>query len=164
MAEQYGEEWISEALDERTTAIPNLSDLLGLWRETPPDELDADHPGCLLRESYVHACTVLADTKPWAWEGLERLLNYLLENGEPVPRRLHLWGLHQYMTGRPARRPGRPEKSERDLRVAVVFTMLRRDGYTRENAIGAIADQMECSIHNIGSIIYKHRDALPRRP
>ena len=164
MAEQYGEEWISEALDERTTAIPNLSDLLGLWRETPPDELDADHPGCLLRESYVHACTVLADTKPWAWEGLERLLNYLLENGEPVPRRLYLWGLHQYMTGRPARRPGRPEKSERDLRVAVVFTMLRRDGYTREKAIGAIADQMECFDHTIGSIIYKHRDALPRRP
>ena len=163
MAEQYGEEWISEALDDRTTAIPELSDLLGLWEATLPDELDPDHPECLLRESYVYACTVLADTKPWAWEGLERLLNYLLENGEPLPRLLHSWALNQYMTGRPAPRPGRPEKSERDLRVSVVFTMLRCDGYTREKAIGIIADKMNCPEDTIGSIIYKHRKALPRR-
>ena len=166
MAEPHleDEEFLRNVLNDKIPVIPKLSDLLPvLWRETPEDVYDPDRPEWRLRLRCLFACIFLAGTEPWAREGLYNLLHHLLEKGEPVPRLLYSWVLYQCITGSPAPRPGRPKKSDRDLRVLTVFTTLSDEGCTREAAMHKIADLMGGSPETVRSIIHKHRRALPRR-
>ena len=165
MAEQslQDEEFLRDVLNDKIPVIPKLADLPGLWRETPEDAYDPDHPGFRLRLSYLVACIVLADTKPWAREGLRQLHRELLENGEPVPPLLDGWLHDQLAQGEPASRRGRPEESDRDLRVLTMFKTLSDEGLTRQDAIFKIADWMDCSHETVRSILHKHRAALRDR-
>ena len=163
MAHQNHEKWVCDLLHGNNQAFPKLSDLPVFWRATPPEELDPDHPGLRTRESLVEACIILADTNPWAKAGLNNLLDYLSETGEPVPKRLKDWAFYRDTAGLPGPRPGRPKESERDHRVLTVFEMLRDERHTRNEAIDIIADCINYSPDTIRSIIHKHRGALPRR-
>ena len=105
------------------------------------------------------ACYInLADTKPWAREGLRALLRELLAKGEDMPGLLVQWVLDQYARGDPAPRRGRPEESERDYHVVAGFTLLLEQKYTREAAIDKIAEVMSYEPDGIQYIIRKHEN------
>ena len=155
MADKALEEYLGDVLNNRMPVIPELADLPSLWRDTPTEASDSSHPGFTSRWTFLAIYINLADTNPWAREGLRGLLRELLENGEPVPALLGAWGLQQYVQGDPAPRRGRPEESERDFRVLAVFKVLLEQGYSREAAMGVIADQMFCEPETVRSIIRK---------
>ena len=91
MAEQTREEWLGDVLNNEIPVIPELADLPSLWRETPTEGFDLNRPGDLTRLEWLAGYIYLADTEPWARDGLRRLLRELLENGEPVPALLGVW-------------------------------------------------------------------------
>ena len=163
MADKALEEYLGDVLNNRMPVIPELADLPSLWRDTPAEASDSSHPGFTSRWMYLAMYIDMADTKPWARDGLRGLLRELLENGEPVPGMLILWGLQQYVQGDPAPRRGRPEESERDFRVLAGFMVLLEQGYSREAAMGVIADLMSYETETIRSIIRKLERYLPSR-
>ncbi len=64
--------------------IPELADLPAWWdlaSDAPDPELD----GCSQRAFLIVCYSSWAFTETWAWEGLRRLLDTLLERHEPVP-------------------------------------------------------------------------------
>ena len=157
MTEQTREEWLGDVLNSEIPVITELADLPSLWRETPTEGFDLNRPGDLTRLEWLAGYIYLADTEPWARDGLCRLLRELLENGEPVPALLGVWALLQYAQGDPAPKRGRPEDSERDFRVLAVYTLLRFNEYSREDAMGLIADRMFYAPETVRSIIRKDK-------
>ena len=156
MADKALEEYLGDVLNNRIPGIPKLADLPSLWREAPAEASDSSHPGFPSRWTFLAMYIDLSDTNPWAREGLRGLLRELLEKDEPVPGMLISWVLHQYARGDPAPKRGRPEESERDFHVLAVFMLLLEQGYSREAAMGVIADQMFCEPETVRSIIRKN--------
>ena len=156
MEEQSFEDILSDVLHGRIPGIPKLEDLPSLWRNHPWEESDPDHPELPLRLALLAGYINLADTKPWAREGLRALLRELLAKGEDMPGLLVQWVLDQYARGDPAPRRGRPEESERDYHVVAGFTLLLEQKYTREAAIDKIAEVMSYEPDGIRYIIRKH--------
>ena len=104
-----------------------------------------------------------SDTKAWAREGLRGLLRELLNNREPLPALLQRWALYQCAEDPPKPSRGRPEESDRNFRVHVVFALLRRDGYSREFAFSLIAGHLVCEPETVRSIIRKCKSDRPNR-
>ena len=163
MAEQSLEEYLGDVLNFRIPGIPKLEEYPSYWRKTPPEASDSNDRGYPAWWPWLAMYIDLADTKPWAREGLRGLLRELLEKGEPVPGMLISWAVHQFAWGEPAPRRGRPEDSERNVRVLVVFMWLQIEGYHRDEAMGVIADQMVCDPETVRSIIRKFEKHPPFR-
>ena len=161
MANQDLEKWLCPIVNDEVPAIPKLSDLPGLWREYPPEASDPNHPAYADRMTWLVLYIVLANSKPWAREGLRKLLRALLENDEPVPPLLSGWVNDQFAQGEPTPSRGRPEESDRNFRVLTVYTWLWIHGYTREAALGHIANWMVCEPESVRSIIRKFGRILP---
>ena len=153
MAEQSLEEYLGDVLNNRIPVVKELADLPSLWRNAPPESSDSNHLGLPDRLTLLAMFIDIADTKPWAREGLRRLLRELLAKGEPVPGMLISWAVHQFAWGEPAPRRGRPEDSDRNFRVLAVFEVLRAEQYTREAAMALIAEHLVCEPETIRSII-----------
>ena len=163
MADKALEDYLDDVLNDRIPVIPKLADLPSLWREAPAEASDSSHSGDPDRLTWLAMYIDMADTKPWARDGLRGLLQEVLENGEPVPDLLSCWVHHQYAQGDPAPRRGRPEDAERDFRVLAVFTLLWVEDYSREAAMDKIADLMSCEPETVRSIIRKYSRYLPFR-
>ena len=88
-----------------------LEDLPFWWAAIPPDERDPNLPDYLMRDTSLISYSNWAFTKPWAWEGLRRLLDTLLERREPIPEFLQEWA-NNVASGRrkPPEKLGRREK------------------------------------------------------
>lgn len=104
-----------------------------------------------------------ADLHHWAREALHQFHRELLENGEPVRTILDGWVEDEIAQGKRGPDPGPPPKPDRDFRVLMGYTNLFHEELTRENAIFEIANCLGSNPDTIGSTIYKHGDALPRR-
>ena len=163
MADKALEDYLGDVLNNRMPVISKLADLPSFWRLAPAEESDSSHPEFPSRLTLVAMYIYMADSTPWARDGLRGLLSELLENGEPVPALLGAWGLQQYVQGDPAPKRGRPEESERDFRVLAVFMVLLEQGYSREAARGVIADSMSYETETVRSIIRKLERYLPYR-
>ena len=163
MADKALEDYLDDVLNDRIPVIPKLADLPSLWRAASAEASDSSHSGDPDRLTWLAMYIDMADTKPWARDGLRGLLQELLENGEPVPDLLSCWVHHQYAQGDPAPRRGRPEESERDFGVLAVFKVLLEREYSREAAMDLIADLMSCEPETVRSIIRKLERYLPYR-
>ena len=159
MAKPSMEKYLGDVLNHRRPVIRELADLPFLLRITPLAASDSSHPGELTQEMLLAMYIDMADTTPWAREGLRRLVQEKLANDEPVPELLIPWVLHQFVRGDPPPKPGRPKESDRDFRVLSVFSVLREQGWTSEAAMGDIADLMDYAPETIRSIIRKYRPA-----
>ena len=153
MAEQSLEEYLGDVLNNRIPVVKELADLPSLWRDAPLESYGSNHLGLPDRWTLLAIFIDMADTKPWAREGLRRLLRELLEKDGPIPDPLVRWVLHQFARGDPAPRRGRPEESDRNFRVLAVFEVLRAEQYTREAAMALIAEHLVCEPETIRSII-----------
>ena len=87
MADKALEDYLDDVLSNRMPVIPKLADLPSLWREASAETSDSSHSGDPDRLTWLAMYIDMADTKPWARDGLRGLLQELLENGEPVPER-----------------------------------------------------------------------------
>ena len=87
MADKALEDYLDDVLNDRIPVIPKLADLPSLWREAPAEASDSSHSGDPDRLTWLAMYIDMADTKPWARDGLRGLLQEVLENGEPVPVR-----------------------------------------------------------------------------
>lgn len=135
-----------------------LSNLPYWWDQFEPEE----RTGLL-----VFYCTWFT-VKPWAWEGLRRLLETLMERREPIPVALQRWATFNAIGRiRPPTRVGPPNKDDRDLRIFAYFRSLRRRGYGVEEAyekIAAAIDQQPQSVRSartpksVRSVILKVRE------
>ena len=163
MAEQSMEEFLGDVLNNKIPVITELGDLPSVWRDTPPGEPDPNHPGFPNRAALLDTYIGTAETKRWARDGLRRLLGELLDNGEPVPQPLGWWAIRQCAQGDPAPSRGRPEESDRDFRVSVVFALLQFEGFTCEAAMGFIAERLVCEPETVRSILRKLRRELSSR-
>ena len=163
MADKALEDYLDDVLNDRIPVIPKLADLPSLWRAASAEASDSSHSGDPDRLTWLAMYIDMANTKPWARDGLRGLLQELLENGEPVPDLLSCWVHHQYAQGDPAPRRGRPEESERDFGVLAVFKVLLEREYSREAAMCFIAERMFCDQETVRSIIRKLERYLPYR-
>ena len=102
MADKALEDYLDDVLNDRIPVIPKLADLPSLWRAASAEASDSSHSGDPDRLTWLAMYIDMADTKPWARDGLRGLLQELLENGEPVPDLLSCWVHHQYAQGDPA--------------------------------------------------------------
>ena len=105
----------------------------------------------------------MAKEERWAWDGLHSLLSQVIENLEPIPEFLGMWGVYQLVKGGRPRKRGRPEELDRDFRVFVVSNLLRVHGWTREAAIGHIAYLLDRPEDTVRSMIRKLEKYLPSR-
>ncbi len=119
-----------------------LANLPAMWTRasifSPADDL--------IRELLVWHYDRMADTKPWAWEGLGQLLTTLRARKEEIHPRLHSWAL-DVASGRrtPPRPVGRKANDERDARFLYVLETLQGRGVTRADAIRQIAQEYHLS-------------------
>ena len=153
--EQALKEYLRGVLNDTNPVITKLADLPSVWRDTPAGEPDPDHPGFPNQTALLYSYIGMADTQPQAREGLRSLLGEMRESGEDVPTPLVWWAVDQFVQGNPPPKRGRPEEWDRDLRVSVVFSMLLLEGYSREDAIGLIADVMAYAPETIRSVVRK---------
>ena len=98
----------------------------------------------------------IADTKPWAWEGLCNLLNHLRDNEEEIPDHLLSWAL-DFACGRrtPPKLVGRKPDDDRNARILRTLEDLQRDRVTRAEAIRQIAELMNLSPEAVISAVRK---------
>lgn len=142
-----------------------LADLPFWWDYFPPDAMSPDMPSYTKRTMLLVSYSNWAFTKPWAWEGLRRLLRVLLERREPIPGILQEWA-YAYAVGtrkRPGQRRGRKENSERNARVMHALRILRDAGFSRDAAIREIAAALNVSFETVRSAIRKEVNDHPFR-
>ena len=147
--------------------FPELADLPYWWEQIPADAVDPDLPNYRARDLLVWGYSNWAFSKPWAWEGLRRLLDTLLERREPIPAPLQRWAL-AVASGRrkpPGTGRGRPDEGERNARIIHAFRVLQNQGYTQAQAINKIADVVCRDSETVSSVIKKVKSDHPfRRP
>ena len=125
------------------TIEPRLADLPAWWRsarglESMGGELPAGIPATFHSDSMIRHYVSLSACKPWAWDGLVALLR-ALSGCEPVL--LRAWACRVTRDGltRPRQR-GKANTDDRDAALQPLYRSLRSDGWTREGAIGEIAE------------------------
>ena len=131
---------LREFLLNKDSRYPSLEDLPYRWEQIPADEPSRIAP------QYPHRVMLLgwysnwAYTKPWAWEGLRRLLDMLLERHAPIPGLLQRWANQAASRQRlPPNRSGAPEKDDRNDRIVHALRVLLERRLTVEKAISEIA-------------------------
>ena len=142
-----------------------LADLPYWWDSIPPDALHPELTRYPVRTILLASYSNWAVTKPWAWEGLRRLLKVLLDRREPIPEILQWWA-NAYAAGTrkpPGQRRGRPENSERNNRLMHAMRILRNDGHTRDDAIDKIAQALDVSFETVRSVVRKVEHDRPFR-
>ena len=157
------QKWLCNILHGENPEVPDYSDLTGWWRSYPPEASDPKHPEYVELTEWLVGFMLLADFHHWARESRHQFHRKLLENGEPVPTILDGWVEDEIAQGKRGPDPGRPPKPDRDFLILMGYTRLLDEEITREKAIFLISDCLGIYSDTIGSIIYKHRDALPRR-
>ena len=145
---------------------PELADLPYWWEQIPPDQRATDMPKHRERDVLISCYSNWAFTKPWAWEGLRRLLETLMERREPIPEALQCWANAAASGQRkpPGTGRGRPQEGERNARIMHAFRVLQSPmGCTQEQAIDLIADAVYLSPDGVRSVIRKVRGDHPFR-
>ena len=149
-------------IDNEDGSFPELADLPFWWDQTP-DAPDPELPNYSQRQILIASYSNWAFTKHWAWEGLRRLLDVLLERGEPVPEILREVWSDPVAAGRrePPSRLGRPDKAERDARLTHAVRLLRGQGFTQYAAMCAIEDAACMPYATVRSAVRRVRKARP---
>ena len=153
--EEVLKEYLRDVLDDANPAIPKFADLPSAWRDAPDGEPDPDHSDFFNRAALLRTYIGIAETAPWAREGLRSLLRELRESGEDVPAPLVWWAVDQCVQGDPPPKRGRPEAVDRDFRVWVAHGALRSFGYRQDVAVAYIADLMSRPEETVRSMIRK---------
>lgn len=161
-------ELIRAAVLNEDGTFPELRDLLPhSWDRIPADAMDADLPRYTQRTTLLASYSNWAFTKPWAWEGLRRLLEMLRDRNEPIPEILQWWA-YDVAIGRrkpPGSGRGRPAKSERNARIVGAMRMLRAHGFSREAAIEEIAAAAPgMPFETVRSAVRKYEEELKAGP
>ena len=160
-------EYLRSILNDGVPGLPDLTDLVSWWRQTPEDELDSDDPeGLTRREALLCDYINESEDDPMAWEELRRLLQELFEKRENIPDLLVNWGLYQVARGKTSHRPGRRSVRERDFRILVLAHLLHSEGYSKLAAKSVIADVMSTKkelvpTETVRSIFRKYESSLP---
>ena len=155
-------------LEDKIPGIPKFADLPSWWRNIPKGLVYRGNPLFPDRERLLAIYIDMAKEQPWAWEGLCSLLRQMLENGEPIPESLGIWGVDQLVNGGRPRKRGRPskrgppERFDRDLRVWGVFTVLRLEGWSRRKSYDYIARLTDYDSRVIRGTIRKEEQRLQR--
>ena len=140
-------------LNERE--FPDLADLPIRWDGIPADA-HLPHSNRRKRDDLVEGYYIWSQSKPWAWEGLQRLKETLLERQEPMPWILEHWA-HEADSGQrkcPSR-VGRPPEDARDIRIWGVHDALLEEGLARTQAIEDIANTIHKSPETVRSALRK---------
>ena len=155
---------LRDFIDNPDGWFPELEDLPVWWDLIPPDELADELPSYRERDVLIMSYSNWAFSKPWAWEGLRRLLETLRERREAIPEPLAAWAFAVATGSRtePGTGPGRPTEAERDFRIAVVVRRLRADGYTREEAEVLVAQAAVMHHETVRSALRRVRRDRPR--
>lgn len=151
-------------LDGEVCEIPSRADLPYLWDQIPPDQA-AGVPNCTERDLLLAGYVNWAATKPWAWEGLRRLLEVLRERDEPIPRILQWWAYAAVIgnTKAPGTGRGRPEKADRNVRIMVAYRTLCKFGCSEAEAMAVVADVSCIAPETVRSAIRKVTNDRPFR-
>ncbi len=156
---------LREFLRNEDGTFPGLADLPYWWDQIPADAVDPDLPNYRARDMLVWSYWNWAFSRPWAGEGLRRLLITLRERGEPIPDSLQQWAVdvasgrrEQLDTGR-----GRPREDERNARIMHAFRVLRNQGFTQEQALKRTAGALFLSEETIRSTIRRVKRDRPFR-
>ena len=162
------EEFAAILNDEEGKYFPRaLSNLPFVWDRTPPDLRDSELPNYHHRDIILASYSNWAFDWVWAWEGLRRLLETLMERREPIPEILQMWAYALASGSRkpPGQGPGRKANSERNVRILAVFRVLKAHGYTDVAAMKMIADLLETKIscEAVRAAIRKAMNAPPYR-
>ena len=155
MDKQFSKKFIDIALSSENGLVPERADLPSWWRWVSPEMPHRRNPNIPLRPALLRTYVHFSDTKPWAKDGLRRLLREFLDNGEDVPEILKEWALHQCAKDTPTPSRGQPEEADRDLRVCALFVLVRKNGGSRETAFSYIADHLVCAPETVRSIVRK---------
>ena len=142
---------------------PGLADLPYWWDQIPADAISENLPNYSERDILLASYSNWAFTKPWAEEGLRRLLKTLLDRREPLPDLLQWWAFARASGKRtqPGTGRGRPEEGERKARIMQAFRVLRNRGFTQEKAIKRIAGALYQSEETIRSTIRRVKQDRP---
>ncbi len=160
-----GRRSLAEFLNDETGFYPTLADLPYWWDRIPPDAMDSNLPNYTQRTTLLAAYNNWAFTKPWAWEGLQRLLGTLRDRQEPIPDILQWWA-YAVASGRwqsPGQGRGRKENAERNARIMHSLSVLTNQGFTNEASICEIAGALCCAKETVRSAIRKVRQDWPFR-
>ena len=152
-----------DILNNDDGVIPERADLPSWLRFLPPGKPLTRNPKYPVWVALLRHYFQFSHTKAWAREGLRRVLREFRNNDRDVPKILNEWALYQCAEDPPKPSRGRPEESDRNFRVHVVFALLRLDGYSRESAFSLIADHLVCEPETIRSIIRKCKSDRPNR-
>ena len=162
---EQGRQELDDFLNDESDYWPTLADLPHWWDRIPPDAMDGDLPDYTQRTMLLVAYSNWAFTKPWAWEGLRRLLETLRERRELIPDILESWA-YDVAAGRrriPGQGRGRKENAERNARIIHSLRVLATQGFTREAAMDEIAEALSCDVETVRSAIRKVRSDRPFR-
>ena len=153
---------LADFLKNENGQYSELADLPLWWDAIPPDTRDPNHSNYLMRDIMIFSYMNWSFTKPWAWEGLKRLLNTLLERGEPIPEPLQKWA-NCFASGKriPPNKRGRKENSERDARIMAAYRAFRANEYSSEKAMEIIADAIHLSPEAVKSVFQKVKKDRP---
>ena len=151
---------LDDVLNNKHPVIADFADLSRRWREAPSTASDRKHPSERTQGELLATYLPLAFTQPLAREGLNRLYGELVWTGQPIPRALSSWIGYVHLVGGPPAKRGRPREIDRDVRVGTIFKLLGTCGFSREAAIGHIAEKMNVSDETIRTIIRKNRISL----
>ena len=167
MDDSIDKEKLKAFLNNTDGHYAELADLPFWWDNTPPDARDPELPNYSRRQMLLASYSNWAFTKPWAWEGLRRLLDTLTERREPIPDTLQLWA-NAAASGR--RKPpdlhkrGRKDETERDVRIIDAIRVMRQvHGYSRQAAMQEIARAINVSFDTVRSAVRRVDKAQPFR-
>ena len=150
---------IRDVVHNESGRFPELADLPAHWDQIPPDEMAPDFQGLTEREVIVACYSNWAFSKRWAWDGLDRLLRTLESRGQPIPDTLKVWAVGVVTGSRtPPPKPRNPRyapQDERNHRIMRLVRSMRTHGWSREKAIGEIADVLSKSTETIISAVRK---------
>ena len=143
--------------------FPELADLPIWLGAFPPDIRSSKFPAFPMRDILLYSYVNWSHTKPWAWEGLRRLLRTLLERGEPIPEILQEWANAKASEKiePPGQGRGRKENADRDARIMAILRAFRSKGHSLEKAKEVIADAINLSPEAVESVIKKVKTARP---
>ena len=159
-------ERLTDFLNHGSQPTSGLLDLVSWWDRIPYDEPDPSLPQYPRRETLVMKYLNKSRTKTWAWDGMQNLLVELGRRREPVPQPLKVWvsRVAQGKLPRPGKERGRKREWERDFRILTVHLVLRRFGYSWEEAVSEIADLMGLSFDAVKVALRKANRDWPITP
>ena len=160
--EEIRDEYFRDVLEDKIPGIPKFADLPSWWRNIPEEFVYSGNPLEPDRRRLLAIYIDMAKEQPWAWDGLCSLLRQMLENGEPIPESLGIWGVDQLVNGGRPRKRGPRERFDTDLRVWGVFTVLRLEGWSRRKSYDYIARLTDYDSRVIRGTIRKEEQRLQR--